>query len=102
MSLLRGLVSRALVLTLAVLYGLAVLVRILVGMVQLGPSKLFGRKKRSQPPECLQDPSLGTHAYVHLQVGGWDGEREREREREFICACVCEFVCACVFAVVCV
>ncbi|KAK7089071.1 epoxide hydrolase 1-like [Littorina saxatilis] len=39
----------------------------LVAVVRKGPSAVFYTKKRSAPPACLQDPSLGTHGYAHLE-----------------------------------
>ena len=68
MSLLGGLVQRAIVLTLASVYGVAVLIRMLVEAVKFGPRTVLTRKKRSRPPACLDDPSLGNHGYAHLEV----------------------------------
>lgn len=30
--------------------------------------ELFYRKKRDVPPACLNDPALGTHGFIHLEV----------------------------------
>ena len=68
MSLLRNLTERAIILAFGTFYGLLVLGKILLDTVKLGPGTVFCYKKRSKPPACLDDPSLGTHGYVHLEV----------------------------------
>ena len=68
MSLLVGLVKRAIVLAVAIFYGVLRATLLLVGAVRFGPSAVLTCKKRSRPPACLEDPSLGAHGYAHLEV----------------------------------
>ena len=68
MSLLTALVQKAMVLVLACVYGVLVVIKLAAETVKLGPKKAFTRKKRSSPPSCLEDPSLGSHGYAHLEV----------------------------------
>lgn len=49
------------------LLSLAVILRLLIYAVTKGPKALFYMKKRPSPPECLQDPDLGVHGFVHLE-----------------------------------
>jgi len=32
-------------------------------------NELFNKKKRDIMPACLNDPTLGTHGFLHLEVG---------------------------------
>ncbi|XP_054155796.1 epoxide hydrolase 1-like [Oppia nitens] len=59
-------VSQLIVATIASVYGLLVSCYLLISMVKNG-SKYFYIKRRDVPPDCLQDPDLGTHHYVQLK-----------------------------------
>ncbi|XP_025105522.1 epoxide hydrolase 4-like [Pomacea canaliculata] len=47
--------------------GLLALCKIVIDCVKVGPSKVFSQQKRNKPPACLEDSSLGTHGYAHLE-----------------------------------
>lgn len=68
MALVRALIERAITLAFSAFYGLLVVGKLLLDTVKLGPGTVLGHKKRSIPPKCLEDPSLGTHGYAHLEV----------------------------------
>ncbi|KAK7104834.1 epoxide hydrolase 4-like [Littorina saxatilis] len=67
MALVRALIERAITLAFSAFYGLLVVGKLLLDTVKLGPGTVLGHKKRSIPPKCLEDPSLGTHGYAHLE-----------------------------------
>ncbi|XP_076441555.1 epoxide hydrolase 1-like [Babylonia areolata] len=62
---LRGVIVRAVVLTLGCLYGLVAAVKLLVRIVRR-PDALV-KKDRTTPPGCLLDGNLGQHGYVYLE-----------------------------------
>lgn len=53
-------------LTLACVYGLIVSGKVLLDIVKTR-GEAMRSKKRTKPPSCLEDPSLGTHGYAHLE-----------------------------------
>ncbi|XP_025105523.1 epoxide hydrolase 4-like [Pomacea canaliculata] len=60
-------IQRIVVLMLGSFIGLLALCKIVIDCVKVGPSKVFSQQKRNKPPACLEDSSLGTHGYAHLE-----------------------------------
>ena len=53
----------------AICFSLFVLLQLVLAVVKHGPRAVFHTKRRYQPPVCMQDPALGSHGYVYLEVG---------------------------------
>ena len=58
----------------AFLFSISCILAVLTGlnliylMITKGPKVMFKKNNRDKVPECLTDPSLGTHGYLHLEV----------------------------------
>lgn len=64
---LAHLARRAVTLTIGLYYGAVVSGGLLVDFVRNGRG-LFYFKKRDKRPECLDDPALGKHKFLQLEV----------------------------------
>lgn len=67
MSLIAAVVQRFLALLIGSFYCAIVILQTAIDCLRRGPKTVLGRRQREKPPPCLEDPSLGTHGYVHLE-----------------------------------
>lgn len=63
----QALVKKAVLWCMAVYYGIQITYEILREVIRSGIFKAFQVKPLSRPA-CLDDPTLGTHSYLHLEV----------------------------------
>ena len=50
-------------------YGLLGVALLVITLLRRGPKRFFSWRRRQQRPVVMDDPTLGTHQYVQLEVG---------------------------------
>ena len=59
---------KTLLFSISAFFGVLTFCRIIFLVIKKGPKHIFGKKKRDIEPPCLNDETLGTHGYLHIEV----------------------------------